>query len=97
LDATIGLMMFEWAQPMDRPPFELSTHGGHLRKLAEISAQPGADRVAADVALLGTVAGHARGKCHTAKIDPSTGRRSHDCTLSPFRNRQNLVSRSVSD
>ena len=40
LDATIGLMMFEWVQPMDRPPFELSTHGGHLRKLAATTAQP---------------------------------------------------------
>lgn len=40
LDPTIGLMEFEWCQPMDRPPFELSTHGGHLRKLAEMTPQP---------------------------------------------------------
>jgi hypothetical protein len=40
LDPTIGLMKFEWVQPMDRPPFELSTHGGDLRKLAESTAQP---------------------------------------------------------
>jgi hypothetical protein len=32
--------MFEWVQPMDRPPIELSTHGGHLRKLAATTAQP---------------------------------------------------------
>lgn len=30
LDDGIGLMEFEWCQPMDRPPFELNTHGGHL-------------------------------------------------------------------
>lgn len=40
LDASIGLMHFEWGQPMDRPPFELSTHGGHLVKLAESTLQP---------------------------------------------------------
>jgi hypothetical protein len=40
LDATIGLMMFEWVQPMDRPPFELGTHGADLRNLAETTAQP---------------------------------------------------------
>lgn len=40
LDPTVGLMEFEWVQPMDRPPFELSTHGGHLRKLAEGTTQP---------------------------------------------------------
>jgi hypothetical protein len=40
LNATIGLMMFEWVQPMDQPPFELSTHGEHLRKLAATTAQP---------------------------------------------------------
>jgi hypothetical protein len=40
LDPTVGLMEFDWVQPMDRPPFELSTHGGHLRKLAETTCQP---------------------------------------------------------
>jgi hypothetical protein len=40
LDPTIGLMEFDWCQPMDRPPFDLSTHGGHLRKLAEMTPQP---------------------------------------------------------
>jgi hypothetical protein len=40
LDPTIGLMEFEWVQPMDRPPFELGTYGGHLRKLADTTAQP---------------------------------------------------------
>ena len=40
LDPTIGLMKFDWVQPMDRPPFELSTHGGHLRTLTESTAQP---------------------------------------------------------
>jgi hypothetical protein len=40
LDPAIGLMHFEWCQPMDRPPFELSTHGGHLAKLAESTPQP---------------------------------------------------------
>jgi hypothetical protein len=40
LSPTVGLMKFEWAQPMDRPPFELSTHGGSLIKLAESTSQP---------------------------------------------------------
>lgn len=40
LDPRVGLMEFEWVQPMDRPPFELSTHGGHLERLAESSTQP---------------------------------------------------------
>lgn len=40
LEPTVGLMEFEWVQPMDRPPFELSTHGGHLRKLAATTQQP---------------------------------------------------------
>ena len=42
LDPTIGLLHFEWCQPMDRPPFELSTHGGHLERLATSTAQPSA-------------------------------------------------------
>ena len=40
LDPTVGLMEFEWIQPMDRPPFELSTHGGNLQKLAATTEQP---------------------------------------------------------
>jgi hypothetical protein len=40
LDPTIGLMQFEWCQPTDRPPFELSTHGGNLMKSAESTSQP---------------------------------------------------------
>jgi hypothetical protein len=40
LDPAVGLMEFEWVQPMDRPPFELSTHGGHLQKLAATTEQP---------------------------------------------------------
>lgn len=40
LDPAVGLMMFDWVQPMDRPPFELSTHGCHLMKLAESTSQP---------------------------------------------------------
>ena len=33
LDPQVGLMTFEWVQPMDRAPFELGTHGGHLEQL----------------------------------------------------------------
>jgi hypothetical protein len=40
LDATVGRMSFEWTQPMDRPPFELATHGGSLVRLAEPTPQP---------------------------------------------------------
>jgi len=40
LNPTVGLIEFEWVQPMDRPPFELSTHGGHLRKVADTTEQP---------------------------------------------------------
>ena len=40
MDPTVGLMKFEWVQPMDRPPFELSTHGGDLRELAKSTEQP---------------------------------------------------------
>ena len=40
LDPTIGLMEFEWVQAMDRPPFELSTHGGRLRKPGVTTPQP---------------------------------------------------------
>lgn len=40
LDPTVGLVMFEWVQPMDRPPFELSTHGGNLMKVAASTPQP---------------------------------------------------------
>lgn len=40
LHPTIGLMQFEWVQPMDRPPFELCSHGGQIRKLATAVEQP---------------------------------------------------------
>lgn len=40
LTGTIGLMEFQWVQAMDRPPFELSSHGGHLTRLSEPTAQP---------------------------------------------------------
>jgi hypothetical protein len=40
LDSKIGLVAFEWVQPMDRPPFELGTFGGHLIRLAERGRQP---------------------------------------------------------
>ena len=40
LGSTIGLMKFEWVQAMDRPPFELSSYGGSLIKLAESTTQP---------------------------------------------------------
>ena len=40
LDPAIGLMEFEWVQPMDRPPFELGTHGGRLTKPAETGVEP---------------------------------------------------------
>lgn len=41
LDPRVGLMDFEWVQPMDRAPFELGTYGGHLERLAENGTQPG--------------------------------------------------------
>lgn len=40
LDPKIGLMAFEWLQPMDRPPFELATFHGHLVRLAQRTPQP---------------------------------------------------------
>ncbi len=40
LDPAVGLMRFEWVQPMDRAPFELSTHGGSLLSLATTTEQP---------------------------------------------------------
>jgi hypothetical protein len=40
LDRRVGMMSFEWVQPMDRPPLELATYGGHLRNLAVRQAQP---------------------------------------------------------
>jgi hypothetical protein len=30
LDPSIGLMQFDWVQTIDRPPFELASHGGSL-------------------------------------------------------------------
>lgn len=40
LDPTAGLMKFEWVQAMDRPPFELASHGSSLTRLAESTSQP---------------------------------------------------------
>ena len=40
LDPRVGLMQFEWVQPMDRPPLALGTYGGHLHRLAEPADQP---------------------------------------------------------
>jgi len=40
LDPRVGLMKFEWVQPMDRPPFDLSAGGGHLVHLATSATQP---------------------------------------------------------
>jgi hypothetical protein len=40
LEPTVGRMSFEWTQPMDRPPFELATHGGSLVSLAATTSQP---------------------------------------------------------
>ena len=40
LDATVGLMMFDWVQAMDRPPFALASHGSSLMKLAGSTPQP---------------------------------------------------------
>lgn len=34
-----GLMKFEWVQPIDRPPFDLGTHGGSLERLATSAPQ----------------------------------------------------------
>jgi hypothetical protein len=42
LDGRVGLMKFEWTQPMDRPPFELGTYGGSLDRLAGTASQPDA-------------------------------------------------------
>ena len=36
----VGLMEFEWVQPMDRPAFTLGTHGSSLARLAESVKQP---------------------------------------------------------
>jgi len=40
LDSQIGLIVFDWVQPMDRAPFELGAGGGHLRNLAQTRRQP---------------------------------------------------------
>ena len=40
LDPRVGLMSFEWVQPMDRPPLRLATHWGHLERLAHAVTQP---------------------------------------------------------
>jgi hypothetical protein len=39
LHPAVGLMRFEWVQPMDRPPFALGSHGGSLLKRAESTSQ----------------------------------------------------------
>jgi len=36
----VGLMEFEWVQPMDRPPFTLGSHGTHGERFAESVKQP---------------------------------------------------------
>jgi hypothetical protein len=40
LDPRVGLMTLEWVQPIDRPPLDLGTYGGHLNRLAVPGAQP---------------------------------------------------------
>jgi hypothetical protein len=40
LAARVGLMKFEWTQPMDRAPLELGTYGGSLERLAVSGTQP---------------------------------------------------------
>jgi hypothetical protein len=40
LDRRVGLVHFEWVQPMDRPPLELATYGGSLENLAARATQP---------------------------------------------------------
>ena len=40
LHPRVGLMHFDWVQPMDYPPFELGTSGGHLKRVAETVEQP---------------------------------------------------------
>jgi hypothetical protein len=35
LHPRVGLVRFEWVQPMDRAPFELGAYGGSLKRLAE--------------------------------------------------------------
>jgi hypothetical protein len=39
LDSCIGLMHFEWVQPMDKPPLALGTHGANLERLAHAVPQ----------------------------------------------------------
>lgn len=40
LDPRVGVMHYEWVQPMDRPPLELATYGGSFQKLATRTTQP---------------------------------------------------------
>jgi hypothetical protein len=40
LHPRVGLMNFEWVQPMDRAPLEFGTYGGHLQRLANPADQP---------------------------------------------------------
>ena len=42
LDSRVGLITFEWTQPMDRPPLALATYRGSLRRLAEPATPPAA-------------------------------------------------------
>lgn len=40
LDPRVGVVHYEWVQPMDRPPLELATYGGSLQRLAARTEQP---------------------------------------------------------
>ena len=40
LEKRVGLMHYEYVQPMDHEPFGVGTHGGHLVRLAEATSQP---------------------------------------------------------
>jgi hypothetical protein len=40
LNPRVGLMSFEFVQPMDRAPLTFGTHGGHLERLAKSVSQP---------------------------------------------------------
>ena len=39
LDACVGLVTHEFVQPMDHPPLQLGSYGGHLRRLAKARSQ----------------------------------------------------------
>jgi hypothetical protein len=40
LDPRVGLIKWDWVQPIDRAPLEFGTHGGSLSRLAQGAAQP---------------------------------------------------------